>query len=95
MRYILDFMLNGKLICLHRSAGECQCSSDNTTVCAIGEIADTEAVGEDKNPVEDIDNDYAINLILAPYNMKEFALHTPAENLALAAAATEPPGDLL
>jgi hypothetical protein len=95
MRYILDFMLNGKLICLHRSAGECQCSSVNTTVCAIGEIADTEDVGEDKNPVEDIDNDYAINLILAPYNMKEFALHTPAENLALAAAATQPQGDLL
>jgi hypothetical protein len=96
LRYILDFMLNGKLICLHRSPDNaCQCSSDGGTVCAIGEVADTEDVGEDKNPIEDIDNDYAVNIILAPLDMREFALHSADENLQSATAPTQPQGDLL
>jgi len=96
LRYILDFMLNGKLICLHRSPdNKCLCSSDGATVCAIGEVADTEDVGEDKNPIEDIDNDYAVNIVLAPFDMREFALHSADENLATATAPTEPQGDLL
>jgi hypothetical protein len=96
MRYLLDFMLNGKLICLHRDpAAPCQCSIPGGNVCAIGEMADTEDVGEDKNPIEDIDNDYGINLVLAPFDMKEFALHEADENLQLATKPTQPQGDLL
>src|SRR5215510_16614470 len=70
LRYVLDFMLNGKLICLHRTSADCDCGDAGNTVCAIGDVADTEDVGEDKNPLEDVDNDYAMNVILAPLNMQ-------------------------
>ncbi len=107
LRYVLDFMLNGKLICLHRTSADCNCGDAGNTICAIGEVADTEDVGQDKNPVEDVDNDYAMNLILAPFSMPAFAANgasispatTPAavsdKNYALAAALTQPQGDLL
>ncbi|HEV8081893.1 MAG TPA: hypothetical protein VGP55_01755 [Chitinophagaceae bacterium] len=73
LRYVLDWMLNGKLICLHRDhTNGCNCGSDGGTVCVIGEIADTEGIGEDKNPVADVDNDFAINLMLAPFSVHEF-----------------------
>jgi hypothetical protein len=76
LRHVLDYLLHGKLICLQRdhSKVDCICGGvSGRTVCAIGEIADTENVGEDKNPVEDIDDDYAINLVLFPVDMNEFA----------------------
>ena len=74
LRYVLDFMLNGKLICLHRDpSNACVCSPDGGTVCAIGEVADTESVGEDKNPIADVDNDYGMNVILLPFSMLDFA----------------------
>ena len=97
LRYVLDFMLNGKLICLHHDpANGCNCSTDDRTVCAIGEVADTEDVGEDKNPVADIDNDYGINLILAPFDMlTDFVDGSTEKNLATATAAGRPQGDLL
>jgi hypothetical protein len=74
LRHVLNFMLNGKLICLHRNVADCNCGSTGNTVCAIGEVADTEAVGEDKNPFEDIDNDYAMNLVLAPFDMRQVGI---------------------
>jgi hypothetical protein len=76
LRYVLDWLLHGKLICLHRgpSEADCICSGpDGITVCALGEIVDTEDVGQDKNPIEDLDDDYAINLALLPFSMGEFA----------------------
>lgn len=76
LRYVLDWLVNGKLICLHRdpNAVDCACGlPEVSTVCAIGEIADTEHVGEDKNPIQDIDDDYSINLALFPFNMGAFA----------------------
>jgi hypothetical protein len=46
LRYTLDWMLNGKLVCRHRdhAATDCVCSDNTTTVCAIGRVVDTEAV---------------------------------------------------
>lgn len=75
LRYLLNWLVNGKLICLHRQSNpDCLCGGPaGTMVCAIGEIVDTEDVGQDKNPVEDLDDDYAINLALFPFNMAEFA----------------------
>ncbi|MFL5539774.1 MAG: hypothetical protein ACJ8J0_12315 [Longimicrobiaceae bacterium] len=76
IRYVLDWLLHGKLICLHRKSavGDCICGGPSgTRVCAIGEVVTTENVGEDKNPAEDIDDDYAINLALFPFEMPEFA----------------------
>lgn len=72
LRYVLNFMLNGKLVCEHRKNPDCDCGDGGNTVCAIGEVADTEGVGEDKNPIADVDNDYAMNLTLAPFNMRAF-----------------------
>lgn len=76
LRYVLDWLLNGKLVCLHRDGVKygCECSNwGGTTVCAIGEVFDTEQVGEDKNEIEDLDDDYSINLALYPFDMKTFA----------------------
>lgn len=95
-RYILDWMLNGKLICLHRDNSKCNCNSaSNTHVCAIGEVADTEDVGEDKNPIEDIDNDYAINLILAPNHPLEFTINGEDGGANQKLAEQGPQGDLI
>jgi hypothetical protein len=71
----LNWLVNGKLICLHRQSNpDCHCGGPTgVMVCAIGEIVDTEDVGQDKNPLADIDDDYAINLALFPFNMKDFA----------------------
>jgi hypothetical protein len=96
LRYVLDFMLNGKLICLHRSSADCNCGNAGNTICAIGEVADTEGVGEDKNPFEDVDNDYAMNVILAPFNLRELAqLQDRDKALAAATDPSLPQGDLL
>ncbi|MBS1133678.1 MAG: hypothetical protein H6R02_819 [Burkholderiaceae bacterium] len=107
LRYVLNFMLNGKLICLHRTSPNCDCGAGGNTICAIGEVADTEGVGEDKNPIEDVDNDYAMNVILAPFNMRAFAANNVGlstaeipqaikdKNHSIAAASTQPQGDLL
>jgi hypothetical protein len=96
LRYVLDFMLNGKLICLHRSSADCNCGNAGNTICAIGEVADTEGVGEDKNPIEDVDNDYAMNVILAPFNLRKLAqLQDRDKALAAATDPSLPQGDLL
>jgi hypothetical protein len=107
LRYVLDFMLNGKLICKHRTSADCNCGDAGNTICAIGEVADTEGVGEDKNPIADVDNDYAMNLILAPFDMRAFAANNvgtstaefsdevKTKNYKIASAPTQPQGDLL
>lgn len=111
LRYVLNWMLHGKLICLHRNPADADCKcgfADAPTVCAIGEVTDTEHVGEDKNPIEDIDDDYAINLALFPFKMSDFVAKgymKPEEDdsfwtykqslLALVTAAGQAQGDLL
>lgn len=78
LRIVLEWMLNGKLICLYRNRPECDCGDSGSQVCALGEVGDIEDVGEDKNPIEDVDNDYAINLILSPHD--HFAFSKNSEN---------------
>jgi len=96
LRYVLGWMLNGKLICLHRVSTDCNCGIGGNAICAIGEVADTEGVGEDKNPIEDVDNDYAMNVILAPFDLRKLAQLQDAQK-ALAAVTDPglPQGDLL
>ena len=74
LRYFLNYLVNGKLICLHRKLdSECLCGGPvGLTVCALGEIVDTEEVGQDKNFIQDLDDDYGINLALFPFDMSEF-----------------------
>jgi hypothetical protein len=76
LRLVLDWMLNGKLICLYRNNPGCEGGDHGSQVCALGEVGDIEDVGEDKNPIEDIDNDYAVNLILAPFDHSTFAMNS-------------------
>jgi len=92
LHYVSNWMLNEKLICLHRDPSK-MCG-DHELVWAIGEVADTEDVGEDKNPIEDIDNDYAMNVMLAPFDMMAFG-DSAQTNLDIATKPTQPQGDLL
>ena len=109
-RYLLNWLVNGKLICLHRNPADSDCvcgPAAGNTVCAIGEIIDTEHVGEDKNPIEDVDDDFAVNLALFPFDMQKFASIPYVKSgddgftahqqqlLALATAPSQPQGDLL
>jgi hypothetical protein len=94
LNYVSDWMLNRKLICLHRDASK-MCG-EHEMVWAIGEVADTEAVGQDKNPIEDIDNDYAVNVILAPFGMGAFGDSKDANlKIATEGVPAPPQGDLL
>jgi hypothetical protein len=49
------FLLGGKLVCLGHNE------------CAVGKIVQVEPVGFDKSFPETIDNDYCINVLLAPH----------------------------
>ena len=75
LRTILDWMVNGKLVCMQRDTMKhCDCGDSGHQICALGQILDTEDVGQDKNPIEDLDNDYAMNLILSPMTVRDFWL---------------------
>lgn len=59
LRKILEYMLYGKLVCL---------GGDR---CAVGRIAAFETV-DDKSGFDRIDNDFSMNLLLAPYDLEFF-----------------------
>lgn len=97
LRKVLEYMLNGKLVCL---------GGDR---CAIGYIAELEPVGYQKSFPDDIDDDYSFNVVLEdaslhsfvrdcsdPDPKKDAALKNQAkkENLKLA-AENEPQGELV
>ena len=95
LRYVLDWMVNGKLICLKRNNPNCNCGDSSGQVCAIGAIVDVEEVGEDKNPIEDVDNDYSINLMLLPSSHRNFASNGTNLKTNIGLAENAPQGDLL
>ncbi len=64
---VCDYILNGKLVCLEAD------------VCAVGHVASFETV-DDKSGVNRIDNDFSINLLLAPHHLSEFANGTQEAN---------------
>jgi hypothetical protein len=59
LREVLEYMLNGKLVCL---------GGDR---CAIGQVISFETPG-DKSFPESIDNDFSINLLLSPNTLEDF-----------------------
>lgn len=69
----VTYMLHGKLICLP--------NADNA--CVIGTVANIEEVGQDKNIISGIDNDFSINLVLQPFDTEVF-FDQQAPNLDLA-----------
>ncbi len=60
VRKVLEYMLHGKLVCL---------GGDR---CAVGWIAELEPVGFDKPFPSNIDNDYSLNLLLAPDSPRDY-----------------------
>src|SRR6266540_2543924 len=68
---ICDYLLNGKLVCLNRDRSVAWSTAD--VVCALGLVGQIEEVGFEKPFPENIDNDYCINLLLAPYELADFA----------------------
>jgi hypothetical protein len=60
LRTVLEYLLNGKLVCL---------GGDR---CAIGWVAELEPVGFGKPFPENIDDDFSINLVLAPASLDSF-----------------------
>lgn len=62
-----DYMLHGKLVCL----GEDE--------CVLGRISSFETVA-DKSFPDSIDNDFSINLVLAPNALEEFLGHPGPDN---------------
>lgn len=55
MNKVCSFLLGGKLICLARDQ------------CVIGRVVQLEPVGWQKEGFEKIDNDYSVNLLVAPH----------------------------
>src|SRR5690242_14490050 len=75
-----DYMLHGKLVCL---------GGDR---CAIGHVAGFETVADKKFP-DTIDNDFGINVLLAPWDLEFFTYHTQQEGYEL--VANDPEGVLI
>jgi hypothetical protein len=52
---VCNFLLGGKMICLGENP------------CVVGRVVELEPVGHDKSGFERIDNDFSVNLLLAPH----------------------------
>jgi len=75
-----NYMLHGKLVCLGGDS------------CAIGHVAGFETVDDKKFP-DTIDNDYSINLLLAPWDLAFFTNYDFKKNYEL--VANDPDGELI
>jgi hypothetical protein len=64
---VCDYILYGKLVCLEDDR------------CAVGRVASFETV-DDKSGVDKLDNDFSINLLLAPHHLGEFSFGTKKTN---------------
>ncbi|MFI1936520.1 hypothetical protein ACH44C_04865 [Streptomyces purpureus] len=62
---LCQYLMGGKLVCL---------GGDR---CAIGVVAGLEAVGAGKKGLNAIDNDFSFNVLLAPYQVQDFAVYGP------------------
>jgi hypothetical protein len=60
---LCEYLLGGKLVCLAGGGDE----------CAIGIVAGLEPVGKGRSGFEAIDNDFSFNVLLAPFQVDDFA----------------------
>jgi hypothetical protein len=72
-----DYMLRGKLVCL---------GGDQ---CAIGRVTNFETVA-DKSFPDTIDNDFSINIVLAPWDLESFTHGSRLDNYNMVANDTSP-----
>ncbi|HVR97473.1 MAG TPA: hypothetical protein VMW27_12720 [Thermoanaerobaculia bacterium] len=94
LRKVAGWLLNGKLICMQNAKRRVFSDPDPDRVCVLGTILDFEQVGEDKSGFELIDNDFAVNLLLAPLATADVIA---AKDLATLRSLAEngPQGDLI
>ena len=95
IRKVAEWQLNGKLICLknvRRRIFE-PVFPDPDRLCVLGTVLDFEAVGEGKSGIENIDNDFAINLLLAP--MLQSVLLLDSASAIKQTLERSPQGDLI
>ena len=71
-------MLNGKLVCLRNVKRRTFADPDPDRICVLGTVLDFEKVGEDKWGPENIDNDFGLNLFIAPFAQSDVATIDPA-----------------
>lgn len=74
MRKVAEWQLNGKLVCLSNVKRRVYTDPDPDRVCVVGTVLDFEQVGEDKSGFEKIDNDFGLNLFLAPFPISDVAV---------------------
>lgn len=71
LRRVAEWLLTGKLICLSNVQRRVFTDPDPDRVCVIGRVLDFEKVGEDKSGFGTIDNDFAVNLFIAPFAVSD------------------------
>jgi hypothetical protein len=71
---LCDYLLGGKLVCLAGGGDE----------CAIGVVVGLEAVGAGKSGIEALDNDFSFNVLLAPFQVQDFAAYAPTPPASVA-----------
>ena len=93
LRKAAEWLLKHKLICLKNVKRRVFDDPDPDRVCVLGTVLDFEKVGEDKSGFEKIDNDFALNLFLAPTPLSDI----PGKDLAALTHAVEitQQGDLI
>lgn len=68
LKFLLcEYLLGGKLVCL----------AGGRDKCAIGTVVGLEAVGAGKSGMEALDNDFSFNVLLAPFQVQDFAHYNP------------------
>ena len=74
MRKVAEWQLNVKLVCLSNVKRRVYTDPDPERVCVVGTVLDFEKVGEDKSGFENIDNDFGLNLFIAPFAISDVAV---------------------
>jgi len=93
IRRVASWQLNGKLICLKNVKRHVFDDPDSDHICVLGSVLYFEKVGEDKSGFENIDNDFAVNLFLAPFSIG--AIASQAADTLQRAMERSPQGDLV
>jgi hypothetical protein len=77
IRKVAGWQLNTKLICLKNVQRRVFTDPDPDRICVLGTVLDFEKVGEDKSGFENIDNDFGVNLFIAPFPISDIAVFDP------------------
>ena len=73
LRKVAEWQLTVKLVCLKNVKRRVYSDPDPDRVCVVGTVLDFEKVGEDKSGFEKIDNDFGLNLFIAPFAITDVA----------------------